>query len=193
MTPGLASSHPEEPRARPQASALGMGLFLAALTVFFAASLLAFGIVRARTGSWLPENASFPAGLWLSTFLILLSSVTMRWSVAAAREARYRELKVALWATLALGLFFLASQSFVWVHLWAERIAAKRNLNFFYMITGLHALHVLGGLAALALMGWRSLKGWARHPWPPVRLTAYYWHFLDVVWLIMLAVLILCA
>jgi cytochrome c oxidase subunit 3 len=180
----------------PGASTLGMTIFLVSLSVLFAASLLGLLVVRLRVERWVPEGLPpLPSGLWASTALILLSSGTIQWAVVAIRKGNQPGMLRGLLATTALGVGFLVLQTVNWWRMVAvDRVLATGSLYAFtfYVLTGLHALHVVGGLIPLGITTRRARAGaysWAGYQ--GVRLTAMYWHFLDVVWVVLFAVLLL--
>ena len=174
---------------------LGMRLLIASLAVLFAASITGYIVVRTRAEVWPPAGMpALPSGLWLSTVLIVLSSATIAWAVSGIRRDRQLPLRVGLLATLLLGLSFLASQTVNWFSLVAADVRPGANLYAFtfFVLTWLHAAHVVGGLVPLGgvtARAWHGGYSAAFHP--GVEYTAMYWHFLDVVWLVLFAVLYL--
>ena len=173
---------------------LGMLLLLAALAMLFAASIVGFLIVRLRAPSWPPAGMPrLPATLWLSTALILASSVAIEWALRGARRSDDRALGRGLALALLLGGAFLVNQTVGWFALVAARLTATVNLYgfTFFMLTGLHAAHVLGGLVPLAVV---TARVWRANAAPMPRAgaayVAMYWHFLTAVWLVMYAVLL---
>ena len=173
---------------------LGMRLLIASLSMLFAASVMGFAVVRSRAAVWPPPGVpALPPGLWLSTFLILVSSATIWVALDGIRHGRERTLRVGLFLTLVLGLAFLVSQSANWFVLVAAQFTMKTNLYgfLFYLLTGLHAVHVLGGLVPLVTTTLRAYQGRynsASHA--GVEYIALYWHFLDVVWVILFVILL---
>lgn len=169
---------------------LGLRLFLLSLGVLFAASVVGILVVRAKATVWPPAGAPpLPAGLWLSTGLILLSSWTMsaackRFAAGASRlSARY------LVVTTLLALLFLANQVLNWKALWpAFEVRTTALYAFsFLLLTLLHALHVAGGVVSLAVVTWKA--GRARVSSQGLSYAATYWHFLTVVWLVIFGLL----
>lgn len=201
--------HPtgESGNPAPGAGVLGFNLFLASLSIFFAASLIGYLVVRLRAETWPPPGSpALPAGLWLSTVLVLCASASAQWAYSSIRKGRQAALRWGLVLTAAVGVAFLGAQVHNWLTLWnalpepAPRDpsdllsrADPRLFGFtFYVLTGLHAVHILGGLvqlAAVSVLGWLRSYTWANYM--PVRHAAVYWHFLAVVWLVMFAVLYL--
>ncbi len=173
---------------------LGMTLFLVSLGMLFASGLLAIMIVRWQTDTWAPAGWSGPpAGLWVSTLVILAASVTVQRALGAARRGERLAVERALVLTLLAGIGFLLLQALNWLAFHrAGGFSATTLLGFsFYVLTGLHGLHVVGGLVSLGvvLRGLRRPRP-GRDPVVPVMLSAMYWHFLDAAWLVMFAVIV---
>jgi cytochrome c oxidase subunit 3 len=184
----------DKPPSIPGAQTLGMTIFLVSLSVLFAASIVGYLMVRVRSPQWIPPGtAPLPMGLWLSTLLLLLSSITMHGAVLYIRGGKREASTRLLLATFTLGAAFLCSQTYNWWRMvTVDAVLATKSLYAFtfYMLTGLHALHVIGGLIPLARTAWRAHKGaysWA--DFHGIRLMAMYWHFLDAVWIVLFAVL----
>ena len=170
------------------AGALGMTVFIVALTMFFAAGIVVYLLMRHIHQPWPPRGfPALPPILWLSTLDIVFSSITVQGAVLAARRDDKVGLRRNLAATLLLGLAFLGLQSYAWYKIWTQvAVAADLSstyLEMFYALTGLHAVHVLGGLVPLVVVtaaAYRGLYGRKRHG--AVRYTAVYWHFLAAAW-----------
>jgi len=159
----------------------GLLVLLAALTSLFAALVSAY-VVRMGLPDW--RSLPKPPLLWLNTLLLLLASLALErgarlWEGGALREARP-------WARAggALGLGFLAGQLLAWRLLLGAGYAPAGNPAgaFFYLVTGLHGLHLLGGGVALAWALARDGRG--------LRACAWYWHYLLGVWLLLFALLL---
>jgi cytochrome c oxidase subunit 3 len=173
----------------------GMFLFLVSLSVLFAASMAGYLVVRLRAPEWPPPGSPpLPAGLWASTIVLLASSGTMRWAEKAVREDRGDALRRALLLTLLLGVAFLVLQILNWSAMGSppkEGGSALYGFTF-YMLTGLHAAHVLGGIGALSLVTAKARRGaYSSRNRSGVDSCAMYWHFLDVVWIILFVVLLI--
>ncbi|MBI2840046.1 MAG: cytochrome c oxidase subunit 3, partial [Acidobacteria bacterium] len=118
--------------AAPATGKLGMGIFLAALGMLFAASMVAYLIVRARAQAWPPPGMPrLPAGLWVSTIILLISSATMHWALTSARRDRHATLCGAMLITTLLGVLFLVSQTVNWIYLLALHMTDTPNLYAF--------------------------------------------------------------
>lgn len=193
------------------ALALGMKLFLLALSVLFAASLVLYLITRARAAVWPPPGApGLPPALWLSTALMLISSGTMHLALRAIRAGHVRALHRWMLVTAGLGLAFLVGQTANWVQyvqaIPPESLAPPRPLTdapetarndarlfyfLFFTLTGVHAAHVIGGLVAVGVVTVGALRQrYSRGQHVGVQNCAAYWHFLDVVWLVLMAAIV---
>jgi cytochrome c oxidase subunit III len=162
---------------------IGLGVFLAVVGCLFALFASAY-FMRMELSDWQPLPV--PRLLWLNTGVLVLSSVALHFAVAASRRNEIETTRLALVTGGLTALAFLIGQLVAWRELSASGYFLNANPanSFFYMITGMHALHILGGLVALA----RTTAGaWGRHTPDRLRLSvelcAMYWHFLLFVWL----------
>ncbi|QDU84068.1 Cytochrome c oxidase subunit 3 [Planctomycetes bacterium Pla163] len=174
---------------------LGMKLFIASLSFIFAASILLYLLLLAPEESPAIEHLPvIAAGVFVSTALILASSVTLRRGSRAVRADRCDELAVWLKRTLWLGYGFGALQTANWVLVWIAVdpfASGNRHAGFFIVLTIVHALHVVGGVVRLVQITRRAQQGEfsaAHHE--PVTNMAMYWHFLDVVWLLLVLAIV---
>jgi heme/copper-type cytochrome/quinol oxidase subunit 3 len=181
----------------PSTATVGMILFLLALGMLFAAAMLAYIVTRlAAPGDSAARSIHVPPLLWISTLLIIASSVTMSRSLAAVRAQRISSLKRSLLFTLSLAISFIAIQTpalveFLSRHsrLYSGRVPVYGML---FVLVLLHAAHVIGGIAALAVVLRNARRGRYDHEHhSPVRNVVWYWHFLDVVWLLMFVTMLL--
>ena len=163
-------------------------LAIVSILVFFMALACAF-LVRRHSLDWVP--ARLPAILWMNTLLLLASSGTLelaRGQLANGDERKFR----ALWMlTTGLGIFFVIGQVLGWRELAAQGIFIGSNAasSFFYVFTGLHALHLLGGIAALCYVLLRNFSR-ARISRPvAAEIAGHYWHFMDALWVFLLILL----
>ena len=186
---GRPRTEPADTRA---AGRLGMILFLVALGMLFGGSMVGYLVVRLRAASWPPVGSPrLPGGLWISTVILLASGATMVLSMRAAREGEARSLRNRLLATTVLGSAFLVSQGFNWAQLIPALPAQSSLYAFtFYLLTGLHGAHVLGGLIPLGIATVRAGRGRYLLNYEGVRYVSMYWHFLDAVWIVMFVVLV---
>jgi cytochrome c oxidase subunit 3 len=163
----------------PGAALLAMRFALLSITVLFLTAGIAY-FARSRSPvNW--QHIQVPHLLWLSTALILASSWTLesaRGSLQRRNTARYiRWLEI----TLGIAVVFLASQLFALQELADRGIYLRRNphSSMFYVITGAHGLHLLGGMAALCVLLLRT----PARPGSRIAVAALYWHFLTALWL----------
>lgn len=201
---GVATDLPRPPSAPEgrvsgmSAGKLGMFLFLVALGMLFAASMVGYLVVRLRAPSWPPAGSPrLPGGLWISTLVLLASSLTIHLAVRSARAGMPGRTRNWLGTTTLLGLAFLVSQILNWAHLvLAQNLPVQANLYAFtfYMLSGLHGAHVLGGLIPLGITAVRAGRGrYTSDSHEGVQYVSMYWHFLDGVWLVMFTVLMIAA
>lgn len=179
----------------PGTGLLGMRIFLGVLAVLFLASLTGYVVTRSNAEVWPPPGVpELPAGLWFSTLVILLCSLTIALALRAIRMGERSACARWLGITLGLGLVFLACQAINWFALVAADFGPRANLYafLFYLLTALHALHVIGGLVPLGIVTGKALAGRYGSGWHPgVTYMAMYWHFLDAVWVVLFVVLYL--
>jgi cytochrome c oxidase subunit 3 len=177
-----------QPSFRISKAQLGMLLLLTSLSVLFVASLVAFGITRARSQSWqAPGMPGLPQTLWLSTALLVVVSATLELAFRDTQHNRTRRAAHALNLAWLSALGFVASQVLSW-HAMRAGVQAYTTLYPFtyFFLTGLHAAHVLAGFVPLRLVRQRLQQGEyssSRHE--GLKLCVQYWHFLGVVWLIL--------
>lgn len=180
---GPAAALPDTDVTGMPTAKVGLGVFLAVVGCLFALFASAY-FMRMELSDWHP--LPIPPLLWLNTGVLVLSSVALQCAVVASRRGQIDMVRLGL-ATGGLTAFaFLAGQLVVWRDLSASGYFLEANPanSFFYMITGMHGLHILGGLVALA----RTIAGaWGRYQPERLRLSvelcAMYWHFLLFVWL----------
>jgi len=171
---------------------LGLRLLLAAITVLFSLLVVAYHD-RMMLGDWraLPE----PWLLWPNTVVLIVSSIGLQWASLSARRREIRGIRRGLLIGGLSAFLFLVGQLLAWQQLVElGYFAATNPANaFFYLLTALHGLHLLGGLVAWS---WTSDRVWRRDAEVDrlrlsVDLCAVYWHFLLVVWLVLFALLLL--
>jgi len=168
----------------------GMALGIVSILMFFMALASAF-LVRRGNGVWVPVH--IPTLMWFNTVVLLASSATLemaRHRLAQGRLSVYRNLWLV---TTALGMGFLVGQVVAWRQLVAEGIYLASNpaSSFFYIFTGAHALHLFGGLAALVYVAKRNFDQAQVTRSVAAEVTSFYWHFMDALWLFLLALLYL--
>jgi len=164
---------------------LGVWMFLATVTMLFAAFASAY-IVRRSGSDWVP--ISLPTVLWTNTMALLGSSLSLETASWMGSRRQWRRAGAALSWAFALGLAFLAGQVMAWQDLMAAGVymPASPHSAFFYLLTGVHALHLVG---ALAFLGAVCVRTWAglgdREPARWLHMTGLartVWHFLLGIW-----------
>ena len=177
----------------PPPASTGVWVFVAGVSMTFAALTSALVVRKGGAVEW--RHFTLPYILYLNTVVLLASSLTLEISrrrVAAfmggvkattSNPARW------LYATLSLGLLFLAGQYLAWRELSAQGLylATNPSSSFFYVFTAAHALHLLGGLYAIT----RVIRKLNHHVLRRATLdaTAHYWHFMDALWIYLLVLL----
>ncbi len=172
---------------------LGLTFFLAGLTMLLGASLVGYLIVRLSADQWPPPGIPpVPMTLWISTAVLLLSSVTIHGALQGVREGDQRALKSGLVLTILLGLTFLLSQFLNGAAIYRAVLSETKEVYSFtfFLLTTLHAIHIIGGFVPLGIVTRNAIVGrYSEENHTGVRLTAIYWHYLDVVWFVMCVIL----
>jgi cytochrome c oxidase subunit III len=179
----------EERASTRPAAKLALWVFLAVASSLFALFVSAYAM-RLGVADWTPLPQ--PRLLMVNTALLAAASLVMQWTVHAARRGERERTRRGLWASGALTMAFLAGQIVVWQQLAGAGyfLASSAATGFFYLLTAVHGLHVLGGLVAWARASVRAQRGAdAARVRLGVELCATYWHFLFVVWLVLYALL----
>jgi heme/copper-type cytochrome/quinol oxidase subunit 3 len=191
-------SSPEHRRTNPcdlEVGKFGFALFLISLGVFFAASIVGYLVIRLRAEVWPPVGApAFPSSLWISTAVIILTSVAIQWAVNSIQQNHKEKLLLALYISAGLGILFLILQSANWFVLYQRELMMKDNLYAFtfYLLTGLHALHVIGGLIPMFITIHKARQElYTSYHYNGIYYLAMYWHFLDGVWIVLYTTLLI--
>ena len=185
----------QEDAAQPNKDRIGIWVALASILMLFMALTSAL-VVRqspALNGGhhdWIAIQ--IPPVLWINTVLLVISSLTMEFARRALARNDYDNLKRWIVLTTALGIAFLAGQVFAWRELSAQGIYVNSHphSSFFYLLTSLHALHLLGGVMALAYVTANALRmriGMRQRT--AVGVAATYWHFMDALWVYLFVLL----
>ena len=160
----------------------------------FGASIVAYLITRAQSASWRPTGMpGLPAGLSVSSALVIAISVSLETARAAVLKNRPSELRLTALDSILLVFCFLVAQVQNWraMHAAIAHVDTRTLFPYtFYMLTGLHALHVVGGLRPLGhRTGSRSASRVLELRHEGLRLCIQYWHFLTAVWAVLFVVL----
>ena len=168
---------------------LGLRVFLAVVTVLFMLLILAYGS-RMQLEDWRPSPQL--SLLWLNTAMLVLSSLAMQWAQISARRGEIDGVWIGLLAGGVFAVAFLGGQFLAWrqLNMMVAFDITNPAIGFFFLITALHGLHLVGGLVA---WGRSIAKVWRGFDVIDVRLSvelcAVYWHFLLLVWLVLFGLL----
>ncbi len=165
--------------------ALALWIFLSTVVMLFAAFASAY-LIRRTAVDWAP--VSLPAVLWVNTGVLVASSVFLE--LARSREGR----RGASWVGMALlsGLLFLIGQGAAWLELARRGILVRTGpySSFLYILSGLHGIHLLGGILFLSATLWALIRRDSAQAWRRLRLCTTYWHFLGVLWIFLFLLLL---
>ena len=186
---GLIADFREESTSSLPPAKIGLGVFLAVVGSLFALFISAYSM-RMNMVDW--RALPMPRLLWFNTAVLVLSSVALQWAYMAARRSDIDGVIIGLCAGGASAIIFLIGQLLAWRELSVAGyfLASNPANSFFYLITAVHGLHLMGGLVAL---GRTTAKVWRGVTVTQLRLSvelcAIYWHFLLLVWLVLLGLL----
>jgi cytochrome c oxidase subunit III len=191
-----------------EAATLGMWVFLVTEVLFFGVLFATYAVYRA----WYPDAfaaASHELHIWLGTIntaVLITSSLTMALAVHAAQTGERRQLLTFLVLTMILGAAFLGIKGyeyysgFIEHHLPGPGFQFEREhlqhaqifFSLYFIMTGLHAVHMIIGLAVMAVMLWLSWRGTiSPEYYNPIEISGLYWHFVDIVWIFLFPLLYL--
>lgn len=180
---------------RPNKLRVGMWFLLLVVIMTFGGLVSAYVVLATnRTLEWQPFD--LPLQIWISTFLILLSTATFE--IARRKLARKQQISAKNWllATTVFGGMFIASQLLAWFQLVRLGVYVQSNpyAGFFYILTAVHAVHVVGGICALGyivLRTWRETRSEAEFykRQTAASVVSWYWHAMDGLWLVLVLLL----
>jgi cytochrome c oxidase subunit 3 len=192
---GGGGSDRPEPRYRGDRALVAVRVALCSILMLFVALTSAY-IVLSSSEGWRP--VAIPRWLWLSTALIILSSITFHTARGYLKQDEAEKYRRWLLLTTLLGLGFIGSQLLAWRELAAQGVYLKSNTHstFFFVLTGTHGLHLLGGVMGL---GYLLIRAW-QGPWKreaalrrnaAASAVGIYWHFMDGLWVYLFLLLFL--
>lgn len=169
---------------------LGIWLFLASEVMLFGALFSSYIMLRVGAETWLSgveNHLSIPIATF-NTAVLITSSVTVLLSWQALKENNYSKFKLFMWFTIALAVTFLIVKGFEYNAKFSHHIYPKTSTFYaiYFAITGLHGIHVIGGIV---VFGFHMFSGIKMHKEDPERfagrieITGLYWHFVDLVWI----------
>ena len=177
--------------ASPKRYSTAIAIGLVSILMFFMALASAFIVLRRGSGVWITVHLPFV--VWPNTCVLLASSFTLesaRQRLFLADASGFRKFWLA---TTGLGLLFVVGQLVAWRQLVAQGIyiASNQASSFFYIFTGAHAVHLLGGVGALLFVSFGKFEKTKISLPAAAEITSYYWHFMDGLWIFLLALLYL--
>lgn len=163
-----------------------MWVAIGSIVMMFAGLTSAF-IVKSNQTGW--KTIAMPKVFWVSTAVIIISSVTLQMALRSFKQREMNQYRSLIGLTLLLGVAFVVMQWFGFQQLWEQKITFTGSGagQFLYVIFGLHAVHVMGGIIALIIMFIKAFVGKTKlYSSVPVEVMATYWHFVDLLWLYLL-------
>jgi cytochrome c oxidase subunit 3 len=190
-----------------EANLLGMWTFLATEVLFFGGLFAVYMIFRMLYPQAFAEGSHHLDVVLgtINTAVLLTSSLTVVLAVRGAQLGEQQRPALLLMATVVLGVIFLGIKGYEYYHKFEEGLipgvkftletanAGPVILFFFlyFVMTGLHAIHMIIGIGVVTYMAWRTWRGAYRADYMPVEMVALYWHFVDIVWIFLLPLLYL--
>jgi heme/copper-type cytochrome/quinol oxidase subunit 3 len=188
------AGHPETTTGLPHTK-LGMWVFLASECLLFGALITTYVLYRGRS-----LQGPYPADVFdipytsVSSFVLLASSLTMVLSLSAAQQRDFGRMRLWLLTTALLGSTFVGGQVYEFTVFYNEELKLSTNLfsSTFYVLTGFHGVHVtVGILMLLSLVGMSFARRLPADPSFPIEMVGLYWHFVDIVWIVIFTVVYL--
>lgn len=182
----LVETH--EPAEGLELRKLAMWVFLSSEVIFFGSLIATFLVYKNKSVAGPGQEILNIPLTGVNTFILIISSLTMVLSLASAINDRQRQLKLWLLATIMLGTVFLSIQGYEYFKLWSEGLTPTANLfgSAFYTLTGFHGTHVLiGVIILLGVLLKALLGGFGPKHYLPIELAGLYWHFVDLVWIVL--------
>jgi cytochrome c oxidase subunit III len=180
----------EPPVERASPLVVGVVVWLASDIMFFGGLFAAYFVLKAHNApNWPPPGEELEvARTALFSAVLIASSFTVHRAVVASEQGRPRGARAWLGATIALGSAFLVGEAFEWSGL-GFGFDASSFSTIYFLLTGFHGAHVLSGLGLMTIIGWVVFSTGSRAPRTELlRVTSYYWHFVDVVWVMLFLV-----
>jgi cytochrome c oxidase subunit 3 len=186
---------PRQPSFRMSTEQLMVILAFVSIGILFAATLVAYVITSTNSKMFRPEGSpGLPAGLFASTALLFGASLSLHHAYRSVVENRLESLKRGLYLGLAFAIAFLIGQVFNWTSMVRAQALLPRPTLFafaFYLLTGLHAAHVIGGFVPLGIVIRRAqAREYSSSRADGVRFCVWYWHYLGAIWLVLLTVML---
>ena len=168
-----------------------MWVAIGSIVMMFAGLTSAF-IVKSNQTNWVP--VTIPKVFWISTAVIIISSITLQVALRSFKQREMNQYRMLIGTTLLLGVAFVVMQWLGFKDLWAQQITFKGSGagQFLYVIFGLHAIHVIGGIIALIAIFIKAFIGKTKiYSSIPLEVMSVYWHFVDLLWIYLLVFFII--
>jgi cytochrome c oxidase subunit 3 len=205
--PALAH-HFDNLEQQAEAASLGMWVFLLTEILFFGGAFLVYTVYRHMYhDAFVVASHSLDVTLGtINTAVLIGSSLTMALAVHAAQTGSKRLIQIFLVLTMVLGCIFLGIKSIEYAHKFHEHHVpgpyfefdakyvreAQIFFSLYFVMTGLHALHMIIGIGVMLVMLWRASRGeFSPEYYVPIEVTGLYWHFVDIVWIFLFPLLYL--
>jgi cytochrome c oxidase subunit 3 len=205
--PGLAH-HFDNLEQQTDATTLGMWVFLVTEVLFFGGLFLVYTVYRSLyPDAFIAASHELDVTLGtINTAVLITSSLTMALAVHAAQVGQRKTLMLLLVATMVLGGIFLGIKSVEYYHKFVEHLVpgpafqfekehlrhAQLFFSLYFLMTGLHALHMIVGFGIMAFMLWWAWNGTiTKDYYSPIEISGLYWHFVDIVWIFLFPLLYL--
>jgi cytochrome c oxidase subunit 3 len=181
---------PRAPAERTAPLAVGVVVWLASESMFFGGLFAAWFVLKAHNApAWPPKGDELDvARTFVFTLALIASSFTVHHAVTLAESGRRRPAARWLAATCLLGAVFMVGQAWEYQTL-PFPFDKDSYTSIYYLLTGFHGAHVIGGLVLMGAVAWVVFSAESRAPLgPSMRATSYYWHFVDVVWVVLFVI-----
>jgi cytochrome c oxidase subunit III len=178
---------PQIPVSRRYVTAIILGMI--SIVMLFMGIVAAFIFLRATNHQWVPLH--LPAIIWFNTLLLLASSGVVELARRRLASAHVQEFRKMWTGATVLGILFLVGQLVAWRELIVHGfyVATNQASSFFYVFTALHGLHLTGGICALLYVSLRKFERARVSRAVAAEVVSYYWHFMDALWVFLLALL----
>jgi cytochrome c oxidase subunit III len=188
---GDRGKHRPDGPPSPRRFSTAVAIAMVSILMFFMALASAFLVLHHGSRAWVAVR--LPRILWVNTAVLLGSSFALERARARLSLGDVRGFRKLWLLTTAMGLLFVAGQLDAWRELVAQGvyIATNQASSFFYIFTGAHGVHLLGGVAALLFVVVRDFEKSQVSVSLAAEITSYYWHFMDALWIFLFALLYL--
>jgi cytochrome c oxidase subunit 3 len=191
-----------------ESASLGMWIFISTEVMFFGGMFLGYAVYRGMYHTAYAEASRHLDVLLggINTAVLLCSSLTMALAVHAAQLGGRRTVVLFIVATMVLASVFLGIKTFEYYHKYEEHLIPGRHFefsgpnanhaqvffSFYFVMTGMHALHMVVGIGIMLVMIMLTLRGrFSAEYYSPIEMTGLYWHFVDIVWVFLFPLLYL--